>query len=128
MKKLFEKFKMFFSKHYKLGIAIAIVILLISSTAVIYSNGHPLDITTVCFMTALPALLRFITYRTGHIPIVVMDKTWDRYRFKYRKECSEDEIEDKYKEMSLRNASVFLMISIASFIIWLIVELVLWIF
>lgn len=128
MKKLTEKFKTFFSKHYKLGIAISIAILVISSVDVVYSNGHPMDITTVCFITALPALFRFITYRTGHIPILVIDRTWNRFSFKYRKEYSEEEIDEKFKQMSLRNATIFLMISIASFIIWLVVELLLLIF
>ena len=128
MKKLYEKFKTFFSKHYKLGITISVVILVTSSVAVVCSNGHPMAITTVCFITALPALFRFITYRTGHIPILSRDMTWNGFSFKHRKEYSEEEIDEKFKEMSLRNATTFLMISIASFIIWMIVELMLLIF
>ena len=78
----------------------------------------------VCVFTLGAATLRLVTHKIGYIHLSG-DSLWYRCKSKYRKEFSEEEIDEKFKELSLRNATVYLMIGIASLIIWMIVELIL---
>ncbi len=59
-----------------------------------------------------------ITYKTGKIPLIMIDRTWDAYRLKY----GEEEAEIKYKEMRIRNAVIFFILAIAISLVMLFFE------
>ena len=117
MKKVYTRFKRILLLHYKMSVFFATVLVLVSSISAVFST-FPIFVVP-CFSFSLATLLRLITYKTGKIPIFMMDKTWDEYKFKY----STDEIEKKYEEMSINRATLYFMLAIPSFIIWGIVEL-----
>ena len=117
MKKVYTRFKRILLLHYKMSVFFATVLVLVSSISAVFSTFPILVVP--CFSFSLATLLRLITYKTGKIPIFMMDKTWDKYEFKY----STDEIEKKYEEMSINRATLYFMLAIPSFIIWGIVEL-----
>ena len=126
MRKIYLKLKSFLKEHYKLGFSITILLLIISAILITYHVPTSF-IMGVCVFTFGVAMLRLVTHKNGYI-YLSGDSLWYSCKRKYRNEYSEEEIDEKFKELSLRNATVYLMIGIASFIIWLVVELILWIF
>ena len=116
MKRILQKVMAFLVLHIKLSIFINAVIVVISGIAAIYSNQTLL--LAVCFGTSLAALFRLVVYHVGKIPIFMSDKLWDRYRLKY----SEEKLDEKYKETSIKRASIYFSISIVLFLVWIICE------
>ena len=49
------------------------------------------------------------------------DSDW----FKFSRRYSDDEAEEKYKEASLKRATIFFILAAFSFVLWIFVELVL---
>ena len=116
MKKLYRITRGFITAHYKQAVLYTVLVFVISSVA-IYSSELRL-IASFPFAFSIGAVIRLTTYKTGKIPIIMIDKTWDRYRRKY----SGEELEQKYRELSLKNASVFFLIEIITLLIWGICE------
>ena len=110
----------FIEKHYKISFFIAIVIFVISGIGSKYSSF--IYIVAISFGFSLATFFRLITYKYGKIPFFMIDKTWDHYTWKY----SEEEIEEKYEQMSIKRAAIYLKIAIISCPIWLLCEAVLW--
>ena len=77
---------------------------------------YPVCIT---FAFSLLTTFRLITYQTGKIPFFMSDTTWNIYKLKY----SEDEIDEKYKEMSIAHATTFFALSLIGLLIWIICEI-----
>ena len=75
------------------------------------------------FIFGFPMLtnVRLITYKYGKPPIFMSDKTWNSFQFKYSKE----EIESKYKEMSIKRATIYFILSVLFFVSFIIYEVVL---
>jgi hypothetical protein len=92
---------------------ISITMFLISGIAAISSDL--IYILFVVFAFSMASFFRLFTYSFGKIPIVMSDKTWERYRNKY----SREELEERYKEMSIKRASFYFVAAIISFAIWL---------
>ena len=113
MKRIYGAFKQFLTKHYKLGFFVSISIALLSGVRTTFPG---LNIAIVlAFAGGVVSFSEIISYRVGKIPFFMIDKTWDNYRLKY----SGEELEEKYKEHSLKWASIGFMIAVISFAIWL---------
>ena len=122
MKKIHAYIKSFFASHYKLSICLSSIIFLISCIAIVYSNLT--FVVAACFGFSLVTVLRLITYKTGKIPFVMTDNTWNVYRLKYSKE----EAEKRYEEMSLNRAAAYFIVTLVSFFIWAICEVLILLF
>ena len=116
IKNIYNRTKDFLIKHYKLSVSITILLTVISSVACVYS--HDVKLPALSFAFSLLALLCLITYKTGKIPFIMIDRTWDAYRLKY----GEEEAEIKYKEMRIRNAVIFFILAIAISLVMLFFE------
>ena len=116
MKKLHSIMKNFLIKHYKLGVTISILIFICCSIGSIYAELKYLVV--LGFASSLATLARLMTYKTGKIPIFMIDKTYDLYRRKY----SSEEVDRKYEEMSINHATTFFIFSIPSALLWGICE------
>ena len=121
MKKIHLGFKKFIIKHYKQALFYTISILIICCAAAGYSKFSA--ILCICFGASIMAIFRLITYKTGKIPFFMIDKTWNKYRVEF----SEDELEERYKEMSAHWSAAFLIITLGALIVWLICEALLFI-
>ena len=117
IKKIYKTIKSFLAQHSKLGIFISASLFLVGCIAAIYSTSKPF--VFIYFAASLAAIFRLTTYKTGKIPFIMIDKTWDSYRLKY----PEEELEDRYKEMSIARATIYFIISVIAFILWIIFEL-----
>lgn len=116
MKKTHSYIKGFLISRYKLSVIYCTVHFLISCIACVYSALIP--IVAVYFAFSLITILRLITYKTGKIPFLMTDKTWEKYRLKY----SEEDLEQRYKEMSIKRAACYFIIYNVSFLVWVICE------
>ena len=72
------------------------------------------------FGFSLITVIRLMTYKTGKIPIVMTDKLWEKYRLKYPEEIAET----RYKETSIKRASSYFILTMFSFILWVICEVI----
>ena len=104
--------------HYKFALTISIALIVLSGMGAVYSDSFVL-IKALIFALAIASVLRITTYRIGKIPFLVLDKTWDTYSLKYSKE----EAKRKYKEMSIKRASVYFLLALVTFLSWIVCEL-----
>ena len=111
MRKFFDHVKNFILSHYKLSFFVMLLIFVIWGIVGIYSGLSVMSIISFAF--SFVGAFRLFTYKTGKIPIFMIDKTWSKYRLKY----SEEEAEKRYKVMCINRATVYFIIAIASFII-----------
>ena len=116
MKRIYGAFKQFLTKHYKLGFFISISITLLSGVRTIFPEVN--FAIVLAFAGGVVSFSEIISYRVGKIPLFMIDKTWDHYRLKY----SGEELEEKYKEHSLKWASIGFMVAVISFGVWIIIE------
>ena len=116
IKNIYNRTKDFLIKHYKLSVSITILLIVISSAACVYSRN--INLPASSFLFSFFALMCLITYKTGKIPLIMIDRTWDAYRLKY----GEEEAEIKYKEMRIRNAVIFFILAIAISLVMLFFE------
>ena len=116
MRKLHAYVKKFILKHYNWSVFFTVNILLISGIA--FYNARLTNLVAVFFTFSLLALCRLITYKTGKIPFA-KDSTYYHLRRKY----SDDELEEKYEEMSIKRATIYFIIAVLSFIFWIVCEL-----
>ena len=116
MKKLYSLVKKFILKHYNWSFFFTVNILLISGIA--FFHARLTTLVAVFFSFSLLALCRLITYKTGKIPFA-KDSTYYHLRRKY----SDDELEEKYEEMSIKRATIYFIIAVLSFIFWIVCEL-----
>ena len=123
MKKVYLKTKDFLVNHRKISIFICALLFVISALSLIYSSVKLLVAATFGF--SLSTMLRLTTYKVGKIPVFMTDTTWNSYELKYGSEYSKEELETKYKEMSIRRAALYFLLCIISFLIWAICELIL---
>jgi len=119
MKKFLSSIKNFLTNHYKLGLLITFLGCVISSIAAFYSKL--LFFVAVFFLSSTFSFFDLIIYRTGKYPFLMRDTTWNSLRLKY----SEEEAQKKYKEISLKRASVCFLIASLSFVTWAILEVIL---
>ena len=118
MRKLHFKTKSFLSQHPNVGCASSVVMLIIGGIASWFSDLS--FFVSVYFAFSIATIFRLITYKKGKIPFIMSDRTWDRYRLKYPQENAES----KYKEMSIKRASIYFIISNITFVFWVIIELI----
>ena len=117
MKSIHAHIKKLISTYYKTLFFIVSILFLSSCVGVFYSNLTILVALISGF--SLATMMRMVTYKTGHIPLIMIDSTWNRYRLKY----PEDELDERYKEMSINRASVYFMIAVVAFVIWILCEI-----
>ena len=117
MKKIYNKVSQFVLHHRKATAFLSSVIFLVGCCAGIYSNAKILS--ALVFGFSLLTLWRLMTWRTGKIPIFMSDKTWDRYRIK----LSAEEADYKFKEMSMKRATLYFFLSLIVTPIWILWEL-----
>lgn len=113
IKKIYAFIKSFLTRHYRFAEIILFAVMITGCISAIYLAGNLLIF--IYFATSIATIFRLSTYKHGKLPIFMFDKTWDSYKLKY----SEDEFEDKYKEMSANRATVYFIITIIVFIIWI---------
>ena len=118
MKKIHFITKKFLSQHPNLGCISSAIILIIGAIASGFSDLS--FFVFVYFAFSIATIFRLIAYKKGKIPFIMSDKTWDRYRLKYPQENAES----KYKEMSIKRASIYFIISNITFVFWIIIELI----
>lgn len=111
MRKFFGHVKNFISSHYKLAFFVMSLIFVLHGICSMYSSLSVISIIPFAF--SFVSAFRIFTYKTGKIPIFMTDKTWNKYRLKY----SEEEAEKRYKVMCINRATVYFIIAIASSII-----------
>ena len=119
MRNLYKFVKMFIASHHKQSILYNLIILTISAIATVWSNLEFKIIVALPFCFVIPALLRIQSYRVGHISFFSIDSLWRSYRLKY----SGEELENKYKEASLKRATICSILALFSFVLWGIVEI-----
>ena len=117
MKKLYACVKKFISNHYRLSRFFVISIIFASGIATIFSALQNLLFWPFAF--SICALFRLITYKNGKIPIFMIDYTHRHLELKY----SGDELEEKYEEMSIKRATIYFIIAVISFFLWIVCEL-----
>ena len=81
--------------------------------------SYDTTLPALAFAFSLLALLCSITYKTGKIPFIMIDRTWDTYKLKH----TEEETEIKYKEMRIRNATIFFILALAFSLVMLFFEI-----
>lgn len=118
MRKIFKYVEKFIICHYKLSLLVASSVFTIGCIASVYSRF--IAPAAGFFAFSLASLLRLITYKTGKIPFIIIDKTWDKYRLKY----SEENLSEEYKKMCIKRATIYLMIAIVFLLIWSACEIV----
>ncbi len=111
--------KEFFIKHYKLSVFINLIILSIGCCALCVSELE--TAVALVFCSSLATLMRLATYKTGKIPIFMRDRTWNAMSRRYK---DEDELDEKYAEMSINRATTYFMLNICSLAFWIICEIV----
>ena len=119
MKKLFNFFKGFITKHFKLSMFLTLATL----TASIYISIK-LHFEVLAFFSvaaAIMSIFRLITFKTGHIPFA-----GDSLYYRIKRQCEKndifdyEDIDDKYKEVSLRHAAFFVTFNAIAFSLLLI--------
>ena len=98
MRNLYKFVRMFIVSHYKQSLFYNLVIFIISTIAMVWSNLELKIIVALPFCFVIPAIMRMESYRVGHIPFFSIDSLRRRYRLKY----SGEELEKRYKEASLK--------------------------
>lgn len=117
MKKVYYSLVRFLTSHNKIGLFLSAAMFLTGCIACFYSSL--LFLVAVYFLFSLAASFRIITYKTGKISLFMIDKTWQHYRMKY----NEEESRARYKEMSIKRAAIYFLISLSVFFVWIICEL-----
>lgn len=110
MRKFFEHVKKFILSHYKFSFFVMLLMFVLLGIVSVHSSMNVLSITS--FVFSFISAFRLFAYKTGKIPIFMIDKTWNKYKLKY----SEEEVEKQYKIMCINRATVYFIIAIASFI------------
>lgn len=118
MKKIHALFKSFLIRHYKLGAFSCSILMAIASISVVFSSLKFLP--AMYFIGSTLCLMRLIVYKTGKIPFLWLDTTWDSLRLKY----SGEELEQRYKDISIARATNYFMISLMGFFFWIICEVI----
>ena len=118
MKKIYFLTRAFIEAHYKLSFSLSLVAVLVGGVSMIYSSFRIL--CALCFALSVVTVSRLITYKTGKIPFLMIDKTWDHYRLKY----SEEEAKNKYKEMSLKVSALHFILTGFSLVVWILCEII----
>ena len=110
-------FKMFIQKSPILALLLSVFFVILSSI-VTFSTIY---ITTVLlFIVSLITSSRILTYRLGKT-FFIIDTTWNLIE---KRSCNRDEAQKKYKEHSLKVASVTYPIMLLLFIAWCIIEII----
>jgi len=115
---MIEKVKIILTSHYKFACFVSTSVFLTGCVAASYSELKFL--VAVYFMFSLITIIRLLTYKFGKAPIIMNDKTWEKYRLKH----PDDELEKIYKEMSLRRAAYYFFFSLLTFLVWILVEII----
>ena len=120
VKKLYSKTQLFILSHFKLTVSIMVSAVFIGFATVAYLDKHSKITILSAMICAFPfaTLCRLFTYSVGYIPIVMYDTLWLSCSSKYSKE----EAEEKYKEKSLRTATVCCMCTMISYILWMLLR------
>ena len=114
----FSKSKGFVKRKRKFVLYSSIFVLITSAISMRYSKL--LWLIAFMFGGSLLCIVRTLTYKVGKIPFLMSDKTWDSLRLKY----SEEEADEKYRELSLKVAAICYPISVISFIVWATIEII----
>lgn len=110
-------FKMFIQKSPILALLLSVFFVILSSI-VTFST---IDITKVLlFLVSLITSSRILTYRLGKT-FFIIDTTWNLIE---KRSCNRDEAQKKYKEHSLKVASITYPIMLLLFIAWCIIEII----
>ena len=117
MKTIYVKINSFFKRHYRVGFVISAGLFVISCIALLYSPVRLMAAIPFAFL--LDELFRLVTYKIGKIPLFMHDKTWSAYQMKY----SQEDVEEKYKQMSIKRATVDFMIAVSGFVVMIACEL-----
>ena len=121
MKKLFNFFKGFIIKHFKLSMLIVLVTLTVSLYVSIKLYSEVFAFLSI-FASGF-AVFRLITFKKGHIPFA-----GDSLYYRIKRQCKKndifdyEDIDDKYKEVSLRHAAFFFTLNAITFPVLLIIE------
>lgn len=107
----------FLTKHRKLSFLILILIISVCGIALAVANLKIL--AAIPFGFSLICLIRLITHKEGRIPFISVDKTYQSIKAENLKE----DAEEKYKEFSINSATVYFIIVVFSFPLWIIAEL-----
>ena len=75
----------------------------------------------VVFLSSIFSFLRIVTYRIGKFPFIMSDTIWDVIRLKHK---NSEEAEERYKNYSLKSASIWFSIMSLTFVIWMIIEII----
>ena len=118
MNKIYQTLKNFLKRLYTLSYLLLFITIISTGIGLIYSKY--VYIVVIPFSFSVAALIRLTTYKTGKISFFMRDKTWNVYEFKY----SKDEIEEKFKEMSIKRATIYFALDVTFFIIWVLVEVI----
>ena len=118
MNKIYQTLKNFLKRFYTRSYLLLFITIISTGIGLIYSKY--VYIVVIPFSFSVAALIRLTTYKTGKISFFMRDKTWNVYEFKY----SKDEIEEKFKEMSIKRATIYFALDVTFFIIWVLVEVI----
>ena len=124
MKRIYNYIKNLIVTRYKLMRFITTLLFLTSCISMFY---HP---SVVSFGSSLACLMRLWTYSAGRIPFM-KDHTLDTAVRRSRRKNSDATPDEVCKQTSLKLATIYFMIAVAGFILWIHVELIyflLWLF
>ena len=121
MKRLHKQVVRVIASHRRLSTWITAILFSVSCIAMFYTSV-PL-VLALYFGFSLGALLRLITYKTGKIPFIMIDKTWDGIKKRLKKKYPEENEEELYKRMSLNLAATYLTVLLFAFPVWIICEI-----
>ena len=122
IRKIFFAIKAFLIAHYKLSCCVVAISFVFGCVAIVYSKLK--FVAVLLFASSILAFLRLLSYKKGKLPFIMIDRTWNAYRLKY----SCEEAEQKYKTMSISRATVYFIVSVISFLLYVICEAVCYFF
>ena len=117
-KKIYNWYINFFLKHPYLNF-FCLLFITVFSGAMVMSETFS-DFSGVAFFCSVYAEIRIVTYKKGKIHLFMSDKTWNSMRAKH----SEEKADELYKEMSLKHAAIFKLVSVIALLIAVICEII----
>ena len=69
------------------------------------------------------SLARMINYRIGYIEFFTTNRSWKGFKFRDRKNMTEEMKDEIYKKYCLKSATIHFIVAVAGLILWTLVEL-----
>ena len=118
-KKLYSLTANFLLKHHLLSITVGTAMLIISGTGAVFAEMQLL--CGIAFFFSGVALFCFIFSKTGKIPFIMSDTTWNSLRLNH----SYEEADIRYRLTMFKRATLCFISATILFFIWCITETIL---